>query len=60
VDDLETILTEERIPDGWESRIRNRKGLTMSRFNVTAMRVEIATTKGGKSLGDSADVEKSE
>jgi len=40
VDDLETILTEERLPDGWESRIRKTFGLTMAAFNFTVLKVE--------------------
>lgn len=28
MDDLRSILIEERIPDGWESRARSRRGLT--------------------------------
>lgn len=43
VRDLETILIEERIPDGWESRIRERMGLTMATFNRTVLRVELGT-----------------
>jgi len=34
--DLEVFLTEERIPEGWESRIRETGGLTIRRFNNTA------------------------
>ncbi|KAF7342959.1 putative sterigmatocystin biosynthesis peroxidase stcC [Mycena venus] len=40
VADLELILTEERIPEGWESRIRSRKGLTFLAFNRTVLAVE--------------------
>jgi hypothetical protein len=40
VDDLESILIEERLPDGWESRIRKRLGLTMTVFNATVLKVE--------------------
>ncbi|KAG7095701.1 hypothetical protein E1B28_006415 [Marasmius oreades] len=45
VDDLRTMLVEERIPEGWESVCQARKGLTMASFNRTAMTVEKATTK---------------
>ncbi|GLB39741.1 putative peroxidase, family 2 [Lyophyllum shimeji] len=38
--DLETILLEERLPDGWESRIREQNGLTMLNFNLTVSKVE--------------------
>ncbi|KAF8888796.1 Chloroperoxidase [Infundibulicybe gibba] len=41
VDDLEEILIEERIPEGWESRIRKRMGLTMLTFNRTVLKVEL-------------------
>ncbi|TFK28336.1 Cloroperoxidase [Coprinopsis marcescibilis] len=40
VDDLETILLEERLPDGWESRILAPMGLTVITFNLTVLRVE--------------------
>ena len=36
-----TFLTEERIPDGWESRVRDQMGLTLSTFNRTVFRVEL-------------------
>ncbi|TFK40381.1 Chloroperoxidase [Crucibulum laeve] len=41
VKDLEPILIEERLPEGWESRIRGRMGLTMTTFNKTVLRVEL-------------------
>ncbi|KAJ6619233.1 Chloroperoxidase [Mycena sp. CBHHK59/15] len=40
--DLETFLVEERIPDGWEPRIRSRMGLTFLTFNRTVLKVEHA------------------
>jgi hypothetical protein len=40
VDDIESILIDERIPDGWESRIRKRKGLTFAAFNPLVYKVE--------------------
>ena len=40
VNDLESILIEERIPDRWESRIRKRMGLTFAAFNFTVFKVE--------------------
>jgi len=43
VDDLESILVEERIPDGWEPKLRARKGLTLLTFNKTVLRVELGT-----------------
>ena len=41
ISDLYTFLTEERLPDGWESRIRDQMGLTMTTFNRTVFRVEL-------------------
>lgn len=38
--DLESILIEERLPEGWESRILRRMGLTMATFNFTVLKVE--------------------
>ncbi|KAJ8589492.1 Cloroperoxidase [Rhizopogon salebrosus TDB-379] len=40
VDDLRDILLHERIPEGWESRIRQRHGLTLMNFNMTILAVE--------------------
>jgi hypothetical protein len=40
VDDLTPFLLEERIPDGWEPRVRSRFGLTIATFNRTVLRVE--------------------
>ncbi|KAF9453352.1 Cloroperoxidase [Macrolepiota fuliginosa MF-IS2] len=37
VKDLETILLEERLPEGWESRVLQRKGLTLTTFNLTTV-----------------------
>jgi hypothetical protein len=41
MNDIYTFLTEERIPDGWESRVRDRMGLTFFTFNRTVFRVEL-------------------
>ncbi|KAF9011784.1 hypothetical protein BDQ17DRAFT_1387380 [Cyathus striatus] len=41
----ESILIDERIPDGWESRIRKPLGLTMTTFNRTVFRVEMGTNE---------------
>lgn len=38
--DLHTILGQERLPDGWEPRVRTRMGLTILGFNSTVMGVE--------------------
>lgn len=39
VEDLRVMLLEERIPNGWEPRIRERYGLTMGAFNFTVFKV---------------------
>ncbi|KAF9821600.1 hypothetical protein IEO21_00446 [Rhodonia placenta] len=41
VDDLRPFLLEERIPEGWQSRIRYSKGLTITSFQSTILRVEL-------------------
>ncbi|KAH9961138.1 Cloroperoxidase [Lactifluus volemus] len=41
VPDLYTFLAEERLPDGWESRVRDQMGLTIFTFNRTVFRVEL-------------------
>ena len=40
ISDLTPILTEERIPEHWEPRVRSRFGLTIAKFNLTVFRVE--------------------
>ncbi|KAG6914490.1 hypothetical protein DXG01_016951 [Tephrocybe rancida] len=40
IKDLETVLLEERLPEGWESRIRESQGLTIITFNKTVSKVE--------------------
>lgn len=40
VEDLQTVLLEERLPEGWESRVRKPYGLTMLTFNWTVLPVE--------------------
>ncbi|KAJ7099862.1 Chloroperoxidase [Mycena crocata] len=40
VADLEPFLREERIPEGWEPRVRSRMGLTFLAFNSTVLKVE--------------------
>ena len=41
VSDLDAFLREERLPQGWESRVRKRMGLTFADFNSTALKVEL-------------------
>jgi hypothetical protein len=45
VRDLETWLIEERIPDGWETKIRQRLGITFAQFNVTVFGVEFGISE---------------
>jgi len=40
MDDIRTVLLDERLPDGWESRVRSRFGLTFGAFNYTVFKVE--------------------
>jgi len=41
VNDIYTFLTEERLPDGWESRTRDQMGVTLFTFNRTLFRIEL-------------------
>ncbi|OCB87321.1 chloroperoxidase-like protein [Sanghuangporus baumii] len=50
VNDIEVLLKEERIPDGWESRVRDPFGLTFAKFNSTVFRVELGID-GSSGLG---------
>ncbi|KAH8990843.1 Cloroperoxidase [Lactarius akahatsu] len=40
--DIHTFLTEERLPEGWESRVREQMGLTMFALNRTSIGVELS------------------
>ncbi|KAG1722645.1 Chloroperoxidase [Suillus paluster] len=40
VDDLRSFLLDERIPEGWESRVRQPYGMTLMNFNKTTLGVE--------------------
>jgi hypothetical protein len=42
VDDLRIFLTEERIPEGWENKVRSKKGLTIMSFNTLVNKVEFS------------------
>ncbi|KAI0324617.1 Cloroperoxidase [Cubamyces sp. BRFM 1775] len=42
VNDLRSVLGEERLPDGWESRIRHRMGMTAFEFNLKVFSVELS------------------
>ena len=41
VEDLYSVLTEERLPQGWQPRIRTPMGLTFMAFNTTVTKVEL-------------------
>jgi hypothetical protein len=41
LNDIYTFLTEERLPDGWESRVRDQMGLTLGTLSRTVLRVEL-------------------
>ncbi|KAI6015105.1 Chloroperoxidase [Pisolithus orientalis] len=41
VDDLRAFLLEERLPQGWEPRVRYRCGLTIFTFNQTIVPLEL-------------------
>ncbi|KAG1831041.1 hypothetical protein EV424DRAFT_1300796, partial [Suillus variegatus] len=40
VDDLHNFLHEERLPEGWESHIRQPHGITMMQLNKTILGIE--------------------
>ncbi len=40
MEDLRAFLLEERLPEGWEPRVRHRAGLTMIEINATIGKVE--------------------
>lgn len=42
IDDIRTLLLEERLPERWESRVRAPWGLTMASFNAVSMKIELA------------------
>jgi hypothetical protein len=45
VRDLETLLVEERLREGWEPKVRSRMGLTLGAFNKTVLQVEFGIPK---------------
>jgi len=45
VRDVESFLTEERLPEGWESRARSRMGLTLAKFNLTVLPLEFSISE---------------
>lgn len=55
--DIESILVEERIPDGWESRVRKPYGLTFAAFNFVIIPLELETNRKVKELEAAAQKE---
>ena len=45
VNDLKSVLIEEKLPEGWESRVRSRWGLTFFKFNLTVLPLEFSTSE---------------
>ena len=46
------MLLEERIPDGWQPRIRNPGGLTLTTFQFTVLPVELGVKEEVRSIID--------
>jgi len=46
VNDLKSVLLDEQLPEGWESRIRQPYGLTLTNFNKTVLQVEFGVNEG--------------
>ncbi|KAJ7282305.1 Chloroperoxidase [Mycena rebaudengoi] len=46
VADLGPFLREERLPDGWESRVRTRMGMTFLTLNLTVFKLEREIKEG--------------
>jgi hypothetical protein len=46
INDIKPFLIEERLPEGWEPRVRRRFGLTIGSFNRTVLRVEFGIKEG--------------
>ncbi|KIL66075.1 hypothetical protein M378DRAFT_178007 [Amanita muscaria Koide BX008] len=49
-DDIKVFLAEERLPDGWEPRLRKVNGLTIAGLNSLSIPVEIRTASKAKAL----------
>jgi hypothetical protein len=45
VNDLECFLIKEKLPDGWESRVRSRWGLTFSKLGLTVLPLEFSISE---------------
>lgn len=46
VGDLEDILLEERLPEGWEPACKEQKGLSLLVLAITALKVELGAILG--------------
>lgn len=46
VHDLEKILLEEHLPEGWEPACKEHKGLTLLVLAITALKVELGAVLG--------------
>ena len=51
MDDLRVILLEERLPQGWESRVRKPYGLTMFTCNLTVLAMEFGIREDDWAVG---------
>lgn len=51
VDDLRVILSEERLPEGWEPRVRKPYGLTMLTLNAVALPIEFGVREADWAVG---------
>jgi len=45
VNDLRSVLIDERFPGGWESRVRSRWGLTFAKFQFTVLPLELSISE---------------
>ena len=45
VRDLKSVLIDEKLPEGWESRVRSRWGLTFAKFNLTVLPLEFSISE---------------
>lgn len=59
VNDLHIFLLEERIPDGWQPRIRHPMGLTLAEFNKTVLSIELGIVEElPEALGGASNAKK--
>lgn len=42
VDAITALLTEERLLEGWETKVTEQKGLTITEFSKIALQVKLA------------------